>query len=128
MQELCFSSLYSAEHACRDSTYVCVLYMTSHNTHSKKIVAFPYKPLLLRKSDLFAGMRLQNCGFYSKAFIYNTLRYADTLRPINLITTEVSHKRILSNVHSPSNVQAKSDENASTTSRTKEPVGKKSPK
>ena len=58
------SSIHSAEHACRESTS-CVLYMTSHATHTTQ--CGNYKPRQLFKSSLCVGMQLQKCGFYSRA-------------------------------------------------------------
>ena len=58
------SSIHSAEHAYRNSTFV-VLFMTSHTINSIKTRFC--KPRLLFESGICLGMQLQKCRFYSRA-------------------------------------------------------------
>ena len=59
-----FSSIHSAEHACRESTFVSPIHDFPYNTHNKMS---QLQAALLFKSGLCVGLQLQKCGFYSRA-------------------------------------------------------------
>ena len=61
------SSIHSAEHAYRNSTFVCSIhdFPSSHTINSIKIRFC--KPRLLFESGICVGMQLQKCRFYSRA-------------------------------------------------------------